>query len=1060
MVHCSGDQSPPSHPSASTHDRSDAASGFTLRAPAEASHDGLVLTKLDAHCHSKASSGPAVKALGLIGCPESYTEPERAFDLAMARGMDLFTLTDHDTIDGALHLVERGFPRIVIGEEVTVFFPEDRCKLHVLVWMLTPELHEEIAARNLRSDVYEFAAWLHARQLPHALAHPLYIQNRKLTRTHLDRCALLFKGFETLNGAHAGTHRDALEHYLRSLTPGKVHRMIREQGLEPFWPRIWEKARTGGSDDHGLLNVGRTCTQVAAPHKLTDPKEFFRRVMNGQCDAAGAAGHSSLLAHQLASVGMHFCARRLFPKAGAALRYAAADAFAFAGIEVRKPSRFAAGLSLVRSKIRRTLHRRPGPLSPLEAVLRSTVRDTIAMYPDLAARLRNTGGLEGAAIGEHERAAAFADDLFASLHRALESGAARALRTRDRHEIGRHLASYAALTAAQLPYLFSLFHQNKERALVDQVLHESVEPGRGLSPLERPLKVMLFTDTLGDVNGVSRFIRNTADMALASGRDLRVVTSTRMAVPDQPNIINFEPVFAMKMPKYEQLELALPPLVRMLRYADQVQPDVIHVSTPGSVGLVGLIASRMLRIPVAGTYHTDFPAYVEHLFQDDGLTAFCRTMMSAFYKPFAALFSRSEEYKGAMKALGIDERRWSGSAPASSPRSSRPSGATHPSSARATAPRPCACSTSPRQRREEPAHAHPHLESRPAAPREHGRRGRTRRRRRRPYRAEMQEELASTRARFMGFRYGEELSRIYASCDAFLFPSLTDTLGQVVMEAQSSGLPVVVADQGGPKEVVEDGRTGFVLSGDDLEEWVKKVIQLSTEPALRSRMRRRPPLHAGLLHGEELRAFLGRARASAARRPRGKGHHQPAPPRAPRARDGRRGLIRLQRNPPRPHPPIFRSSSEPLVRGPALRRPHAHDLPRQIQVGRTRDLDVARVTLHHHHAPPQPLHQPGVVGDRPGLRRGGDVPILVRREQHLARKHLRRLHHHQPGAIDLPADVPQPRPIRGRQPQNRRRGVRLIQRLIGLHNPLQRIHHFHRRNRGVMPPRGAKDPVE
>lgn len=837
MVHCSGDQSPPSHPSATTHDRSDAASGFTLRAPAEASHDGLVLTKLDAHCHSKASSGPAVKALGLIGCPESYTEPERAFDLAMARGMDLFTLTDHDTIDGALHLVERGFPRIVIGEEVTVFFPEDRCKLHVLVWMLTPELHEEIATRNLRSDVYEFAAWLHARQLPHALAHPLYIQNRKLTRAHLDRCALLFKGFETLNGAHAGTHRDALEHYLRSLTPGKVHRMIREQGLEPFWPRIWEKARTGGSDDHGLLNVGRTCTQVAAPHKLTDPKEFFRRVMNGQCDAAGAAGHSSLLAHQLASVGMHFCARRFFPKAGAALRYAAADAFAFAGIEVRKPSRFAAGLSLVRSKIRRTLHRRPGPLSPLEAVLRSTVRDTIAMYPDLAARLRNTGGLEGAAIGEHERAAAFADDLFASLHRALESGAARALRTRDRHEIGRHLASYAALTAAQLPYLFSLFHQNKERALVDQVLHESVEPGRGLSPLERPLKVMLFTDTLGDVNGVSRFIRNTADMALASGRDLRVVTSTRMAVPDQPNIINFEPVFAMKMPKYEQLELALPPLVRMLRYADQVQPDVIHVSTPGSVGLVGLIASRMLRIPVAGTYHTDFPAYVEHLFQDDGLTAFCRTMMSAFYKPFAALFSRSEEYKGAMKALGIDERRMVRLRPGIitpqfSPERRDPSvfGAGDRSApvrllyvGRVSVEKNLPMLTRIWNR------AQPRLESMGVAAElvvvGDG-----------PYRAEMQEELASTRARFMGFRYGEELSRIYASCDAFLFPSLTDTLGQVVMEAQSSGLPVVVADQGGPKEVVEDGRTGFVLSGDDLEEWVKKVIQLSTEPALRSRM--------------------------------------------------------------------------------------------------------------------------------------------------------------------------------------------------------------------------------
>ena len=105
-----------------------------------------------------------------------------------------------------------------------------------------------------------------------------------------------------------------------------------------------------------------------------------------------------------------------------------------------------------------------------------------------------------------------------------------------------------------------------------------------------------------------------------------------------------------------------------------------------------------------------------------------------------------------------------------------------------------------------------------------------------PYRDEMQHELRGAGARFLGFRHGEELSRLYASGDVFVFPSTTDTLGQVVMESQGSGLPVVVSDQGGPKEVVEHGRTGFVLPVDDEGPWVETLERLVTDGALRTGM--------------------------------------------------------------------------------------------------------------------------------------------------------------------------------------------------------------------------------
>ena len=220
------------------------------------------VTRIDAHCHSWASNGPAVAALGLINCPECYSPPERVYEQARARGMDLVTITDHDTIKGAMELVDRGFERFIVGQEVSVRFPEDRCMLHVLVWGLDPKLDEEINTENLRDDVYQFAAWLRDRGLPHAVAHPLYIQNGKLTRWHVERAALLFRGFEALNGAHSYTVSDAMSRFLDGLTPKTMRALADEHGFEPLWPEPWVKARTGGSDDHGLLNIGRTFTEI------------------------------------------------------------------------------------------------------------------------------------------------------------------------------------------------------------------------------------------------------------------------------------------------------------------------------------------------------------------------------------------------------------------------------------------------------------------------------------------------------------------------------------------------------------------------------------------------------------------------------------------------------------------------------------------------------------------------------------------------------------------------------------------------------------------------------
>lgn len=802
-----------------------------------------LVTRMDAHVHSWASDGPAIAALGLIGVPECYSPPEKVYDQARARGMDLATITDHDTVKGAMELVERGFQGFITGEEVTVYFPEDRCKLHVLVWGLSPQQHDDIAALGLRDDVYNFARWLREQNLAHSLAHPLYVQNGRLRLEHIEKCALLFKAFELVNGAHSANAVEPIRRFLDDLTPDRIDEYAARHGFEPIWPRAWEKGRTAGSDDHGLLNIGRTFTEVdplpqiqddASPaHKITDPREFVRRIMAGHSRASGLAGHSALLAHQFTTVGANYFKDRFGGKASTTGKAVASRLLRFAGIEMERPSRKRMAVAYAR---RRLLKRKR--THPLVRALRDSIGPILDQYPDLRQRLSPEAWAQGAAISQHERMASFIDDLLDGLRTSLTPGVRKSFARRDKLAIVDHLISFAIIEAAQLPYLYSLFHQNKERVFIERFEHEIARPGSGASVLERPMRVLLFTDTLGDVNGVSRFIYNMADIGARTGRDLQVLTSTNMPVAESAYVHNFKPVASGKMPKYENLDFVLPPVTRILRFADKHQPDAIHISTPGPIGLVGFLTARMLRIPVLGVYHTDFPAYIDNLFEDPAMTFLAERSMRAFYKPFQTIFTRSRAYVESLVKMGMDPRRVVALKPGVDTTVFNPrfrtdriwesSGVPVKSVKAIFVGRVSVEKNLPmltpiwKQVHEECARRG--LEADLVIVGDG------------PYRARMARDLRGCRAHFLGFRHAQELSELYASADMFLFPSITDTLGQVVMEAQAAGLPVLVTEMGGPKEVMEDARTGHVLPHKNPDAWTTAIVDLIADTDRRRAM--------------------------------------------------------------------------------------------------------------------------------------------------------------------------------------------------------------------------------
>jgi glycosyltransferase involved in cell wall biosynthesis len=98
-------------------------------------------------------------------------------------------------------------------------------------------------------------------------------------------------------------------------------------------------------------------------------------------------------------------------------------------------------------------------------------------------------------------------------------------------------------------------------------------------------------------------------------------------------------------------------------------------------------------------------------------------------------------------------------------------------------------------------------------------------------------ERVGDHATFLGWLHGAELAKVYASADAFLFPSTTDTFGQVILEAQASGLPVIAVAAGGPLTLVED-RVSGLLCEPNANSLANAVVELAGSPLLRERLTR------------------------------------------------------------------------------------------------------------------------------------------------------------------------------------------------------------------------------
>ncbi|MEA2279047.1 MAG: hypothetical protein QOC78_4007 [Solirubrobacteraceae bacterium] len=715
-------------------------------------------SRADLHCHSTASELSRLGVQRALGLPECATPPEEVYELAKRRGMDFVTITDHDTIAGALQIADR--PDGFVSEELTAWFKGEPQAVHVLCYGIAAEDHDWLQAHA--GDVERVAGYLHEREIACALAHPFYAVRAPLTPRHRRRLAELFDVWETRNGSRAPELN----------APAAVY--VETHG----------GTGVGGSDDHAGVDVGRTFTETPAAATW---QELLAHVRAGSATARGEQGSAAKWAH----AAMALAVRALGRGEGGPIEPRAV-------------------------------------LSMVERVMREGDARGGAMGADLGpddarALLRAWLDAVGLQVGEGELIAMLQDedfshaDLFRRARRAHERKLAVAVdgvlaATTSGGDLGAAGAGLFTACVAAIPYAPAAAFLGKEKA---KLVQDSDPPAQ-------PRRVALVADAVGGMHGVTHTLDEIRERGVP-GFEVEVVGT-------DPNVDRrLSAVAEVDIPFYAGLRVGVPSLPAIVEALAEGRYDLVHLCSPGPAGVAAAVIARVMDLPVVGSYHTELAAYAALRTADPKLELLARAAMAAFYGRCQVVLSPSPASDAVLRGMGIEAERigrWDRGVDLDRFSPER----RDPAMLGGHEGRIDVLYVG-RLTREKGADllADAFLAARARDPRLHlclaG--------------GGPEEDVLRARlgehATFLGWLHGDELARAYASADLFLFASRTDTFGQVLLEAQASGLPVVAVAEGGPCSIVQDGVTGLLRPA-DATALAGAVVDLAATPGGRARL--------------------------------------------------------------------------------------------------------------------------------------------------------------------------------------------------------------------------------
>ena len=349
------------------------------------------------------------------------------------------------------------------------------------------------------------------------------------------------------------------------------------------------------------------------------------------------------------------------------------------------------------------------------------------------------------------------------------------------------------------------------------------------------MRIAFFTETfLPKVDGIVTRLTKTLPHLVAAGDEVMVFCPE--GAPDNHAGAQVVGVPALPLPLYPELKLALPrPAVS--EALERFRPDLVHVVNPAVLGLGGIWLAKTRNLPLVASYHTHLPKYLEH-YGMGMLEPLLWELLKAAHNQAELNLCTSTAMVDELAAKGIEHTAlWQRGVDTElfRPELANPAmrarlhgGHSDTGNLLLYIGRLSAEKQIERIR--------PVLKALPQARLALVGDG--------PHRQQLERLFEGTATTFVGYLAGDELASAYASGDAFVFPSSTETLGLVLLEAMAAGCPVVGANRGGIPDIVSDGINGCLYDPDQPASLVTAVQRLLGDGATRAQLRQAARLEA------------------------------------------------------------------------------------------------------------------------------------------------------------------------------------------------------------------------
>ena len=348
-----------------------------------------------------------------------------------------------------------------------------------------------------------------------------------------------------------------------------------------------------------------------------------------------------------------------------------------------------------------------------------------------------------------------------------------------------------------------------------------------LPAVRRSRRIAVVTETYPpEVNGVAMSLARLVAGLHACGHDLQLIRPRQPVAQPPESHSRFEEFLTRgwQIPRYPDLRMGVPSKRALVQLWSLRRPDVVHVATEGPLGWSALQAALHLKLPVTSDFRTNFHAYGQH-YKVGWLAKPIMAYLRKFHNRADCTMVPTEALRAQLSAQGferitvvsrgVDTRLFDPQRRSEALRQRW--GATTPESPVLI----CVGRLAPEKNLAAVLDAYQAVrDANPEARLVLVGDG--------PMRAELRARCPD--AIFAGQRHGEDLAAHYASADLFLFPSLTETFGNVVVEAMASGLPVVAFDRAAAGQLIRSGRNGVLVDGEDGAAFTRAALALLGDP--------------------------------------------------------------------------------------------------------------------------------------------------------------------------------------------------------------------------------------